>query len=160
MIELVDSLRDELGAITAPTFKVSHCRTTVVPSDEDSQITFANLKTKDMKCKRIDTCVLYVDIRESTQLNLDHRLDTIAKLYSFFGRAMTQCGSHFGGQVRAITGDRVMVVFPPLNCFENAVHTAVLINSVSQFVMNEHFPYDNVRCGIGIDYGPMLVVRF
>jgi class 3 adenylate cyclase len=37
--------------------------------------------------KLIDTCVLYIDIRRSTDLNLSHKPVTVAKLYSAFVRS-------------------------------------------------------------------------
>ena len=65
----------------------------------------------------------------------------------------------FSGEVRGIIGDRVMILFDQQNCFENAVSTAVLINSVCKFVLNKHFTHGEVSFGIGIDCGRMLATK-
>ena len=68
--------------------------------------------------KLLETTVLYIDMRRSTELSFKHQKHTVAKLYSAFVRAMTRCASIFGGEVRGIVGDR-LVLFEPENCFAN-----------------------------------------
>jgi class 3 adenylate cyclase len=133
--------------------------TVSVPHSDDQAITFPNLDEKYQGVKVIETTVLYVDMRRSTQLSLKHKPHVVANLYSAFVRAMTRCADVFGGQVRGIIGDRVMMLFDQAGCFANAVDTAVLINSVCQFVINKHFSHDQVTFGIGIDYGRMLATK-
>jgi adenylate cyclase len=65
----------------------------------------------------------------------------------------------FGGEVRGIIGDRVMMLFETADCFINAVDTAALINSVCQHVLNKHFAHNEITFGIGIDYGNMLATK-
>jgi adenylate cyclase len=72
---------------------------------------------------------------------------------------MTRCAQVFGGEVRGIIGDRVMILFDSSSCFTNAVDTAVLINSVCQYVINKHFKHDEVSFGVGIDHGRMLATK-
>ena len=113
----------------------------------------------EQKCKIIETCVLYIDIRKSTDLNLSHRRGTMAKLYSSFVRAMARAGGYYSGKVRNIIGDRLMVLFNVENCFSNAINTAILMNSVCQHILDKEFSHNAVKCGIGIDYGKMLVTK-
>ncbi len=87
---------------------------------------------------------------------MKHRRATVAKLYSAFVRGMTRCAGVYGAEIRGIIGDRVMMLFDATNCFTNAIDTAVLINSVCQYVINEHFDHNEVKFGIGIDHGRML----
>jgi adenylate cyclase len=47
----------------------------------------------------------------------------------------------------------MMMLFEKTDCFEDAVNTAALINSVCRFVINRHFANGEVTFGIGIDYG-------
>lgn len=61
--------------------------------------------------------------------------------------------------IRGIIGDRVMVLFDSENCFSNAVRTAQAMNTVSTHIINRHFNHGEVSCGIGIDYGRMLVAK-
>ena len=159
MSDLRDELSDEVGIILAADFSVTATSTSTVPHSSDGAITFPNLDTKTQACKLIDTCVLYIDIRRSTELSITHKPQTVAKLYSAFVRAMTKCARHYGGHVRGIIGDRVMVIFDCDDCFANAVDCAILMNSASKYVLNKHFMRNEVHCGIGIDAGKMLVTK-
>jgi adenylate cyclase len=157
--EFRDSVRKEIQGIVDSDFNIIIKETDKVPSIDDPDITYPNLISKEQKCKLIETCILYIDIRKSTDLNLNHRRNTMAKLYSSFVRAMAKAGSYYGGKVRNIIGDRLMVVFDTINCYTNAVNTAILMNSVSSYILNKEFPHNEVKCGIGIDFGKMLVTK-
>lgn len=159
MDDLRDELSDEVSTILAKEFKVTATTTKTVPHSSDGYITFPNLDAKTLSCKLIDTCVLYIDIRRSTELSIAHKPETVAKLYSAFVRAMTKCARNYGGHVRGIIGDRVMVIFDCENCFVSAVDCAILMNSTAQHVINKHFTRNDVQCGIGIDVGKMLVTK-
>jgi len=157
--DLKEETLEEVEAILSSSFKIDVVDTASVPHSSDPAITFPNLDAQRQGAKLIDTCVLYIDIRRSTQLNLTHRRETVAKLYSAFVRAMTRCARHHKGHVRGIIGDRVMVIFDRENCFVNAVECAISMNSVSQYVINKHFTRGEVACGIGIDAGKMLATK-
>jgi adenylate cyclase len=152
-------VNDEVSTILSDSFGLTLTETNFVPHSDDAAITFPNLDDKNQSVKLIETTVLYVDMRRSTQLSLRHHSHTVAKLYSAFVRAMTRCAKVFDGEVRGIIGDRVMILFDSSNCFANAIDTAVLINSVCKFVLNKHFSHDEVSFGIGIDYGRMLATK-
>lgn len=159
MSDLRDELSDEVGTILSNAFTINVTDTAVVPHSSDGAITFPNLDAKTQSCKLIDTCVLYIDIRRSTELSIQHRPKTVAKLYSAFVRAMTKCARHYGGHVRGIIGDRVMVLFDCDDCFGKAVDCAILMNATAKYVINKHFKQNEVKCGIGIDAGRMLVTK-
>ncbi|MER2175091.1 MAG: adenylate/guanylate cyclase domain-containing protein [Carnobacterium sp.] len=157
--ELKEILKTDINTITDTSFDVNITSSTSVPTVEDSGITYPNLDEKKINAKTITTCVLYIDIRKSTELNLKHTPKTLTKLYSAFMRSMIKAAQHYNGKVRNIIGDRIMVVFEEENCFNNAVHTAILLNSVSKYLLNPAFSYNDISCGIGIDYGEMLVSK-
>lgn len=159
MSDLRDELAGEVETILSDAFTISTTNTNVVPHSDDVAITFPNLDAKSQSCKLIDTCVLYIDIRRSTELSIQHRPKTVAKLYSAFVRAMTKCARHYGGHVRGIIGDRVMVIFDCDDCFAKAVDCAILMNGTAKYVINKHFKHNEVECGIGIDSGRMLVTK-
>lgn len=154
-----DEIDYEISTILATDFGIEVTPTSNVPHSDDPAITFPNFDLRFQRSKLIKTAVLYVDIRRSTNLNLDHREPTVAKLYSAFVRAMTLCAEEHGGYVRGIIGDRVMVLFNPSTAFTDAVDAATLMNSVCQDELNKHFKQDDVTCEIGIDYGRMLATK-
>lgn len=152
-------LASEVETILSSDFKLDVTETKFVPHFSDAAITFPNLDDKKQGVKLLETAVLYVDMRRSTQLNFNHKKHTVAKLYSAFVRAMTRCAAVFGGEVRGIIGDRVLVLFEPDKCFENAVDTAKLMHSVCRHVIDKHFKHGDVEFGFGIDFGSMLVTK-
>ena len=154
-----DRAAEEIATILSSSFSVDVTKTSAVPHSADGAITFPNLDTATQRSKLIETAVLYVDIRRSTELNLQHKPHTVAKLYSAFVRAMTQCAAEYRGHVRGIIGDRLMVLFNPSTAFADAVNTAILMNSMCKYVLNQYFKANDVSCGIGIDYGRMLVTK-
>lgn len=157
--DIKNEISSEISAILSSDFNIDVIETINVPHSADGSITFPNLDTKRQSAKLINTCVLYIDIRRSTQLSFNHRPKTVAKLYSAFVRSMTRCARFYGGHVRGIIGDRVMVIFDKEKCFGNAIDCAIGMNSISQFLINKHFSNGDVECGIGIDAGPMLATK-
>lgn len=150
---------DEVATVNASDFNIEIYDTEVVPSFDDSYITFENLDNKIKRCKRLKSCALYVDIRNSASISASKKAWTLARIYSSFVRSMIAAASYYGGHVRNIIGDRVMVVFDAENCFTNAVKTAVLMNTIAHYIIKKHVNAIDFKCGIGIDYGTMLVTK-
>lgn len=157
--ELLEELDAEVEVVLDPGFEVEIVETDTVPNFDDPAITYDNLDSSMKKCKRLESCVLYVDIRNSAAISATEKPVTLARMYSTFVRSMIRCARYFGGHVRNIIGDRVMVVFDREGCFASAVDTAILMNTVAQYIINRHFTYGEFTCGIGIDYGKMLIVK-
>lgn len=157
--DLRNSMIFETVSLVSSDFHPVVTGTNFVPTIDDPAITYPNLIDNEQGLKLLETCVLYVDLRESTRISTEHSIETLADIYSAYIRAMTRCAGYYGGKVRNIIGDRVMVVFDRENCFKNAVNTAILMNSVAQYVLNRYVHFDEMRCGIGIDYGKMLVTK-
>jgi hypothetical protein len=51
-----------------------------------------------------------------------------------------------------------MVVFPPEDCFKKAVFCAITINHIATLI-NKKFDNFEFKCGIGIDYGKLSVMK-
>jgi adenylate cyclase len=157
--DLKISIDSELEDIFDSGFEILIKEVDVVPDRNDSEITYPNTDNMVQKVKLIETCVLYIDIRKSTEMNLYHRPKTLAKLYSAFVRSIARGSEFFGGKVRNIIGDRLMVVFNKENCYLNAINTAILLHSISNYSIDKKFKHNNFKCGIGIDFGKMLVTK-
>lgn len=157
--DFFETIDDQVSTVLDSGFDIEITDTKFVPNFDDPNITYDNLDTKKKKCKRLESCVLYVDIRDSVQLSASKRPHTLAKVYSTFVRSMIECGRYYGGHVRNIIGDRVMVVFDQDDCFKKAVDTAVLMNSVCKYILNKRIKSTDFKCGIGIDYGKMLITK-
>jgi adenylate cyclase len=152
IIEEIDSdIKDILST------EFSYTNTQHVPFLDDSAFTFGNAEEK--KAKQISTCVLFVDIRGSVALTKKHHTKTMGRLYSAFVKAVLKAAHYYDGYIRNIIGDRVMVVFPSANCFTNAVHCAITINHLCSKNINPKFPNMDFKCGVGIDYGELKVIK-
>lgn len=127
-----------------------------VPNRDDSGLSYE--RGKDKRGKEIETCVLFVDIRNSVALTDKHQHQTMGRVYTAFTKAVLKAARHHGGHTRNIIGDRVMVVFPVDNCFKNAVDCAVSINHIAFKIINQRFKVD-FNCGIGIAYGKLRVIK-
>lgn len=131
--------------------------TSVVPSVADNDLTFT--RHDERKGKSLETCVLFVDIRDSVQKYNDHRTSTLTKMYSAFVYGVLRIAKEYNGHVRNIIGDRVMVVFDKDNCCDNAVRCAGSILYFCKNKMGKTLPGDSFHCGIGIHYGTMNVIK-
>jgi adenylate cyclase len=128
-----------------------------VPRRSDSQLTFE--RGVEKKGKAIHTCVLFVDIRDSVALTIKHHSITMGRIYTAFTKGVLKIAKHHEGHIRNVIGDRVMIVFPSNNCFINAVDCAISINHFAQNIMNKKFTNVDFKCGIGIDYGKLKVLK-
>ena len=147
----------ETDIIDIKTKNFRYTSTTAVPSRHDTSLTFE--RGVDKLGKEIETCVLYVDIRNSVDLNRKHHTQTMGRVYTAFSKSMLKIARYHKGCVRNIIGDRVMIVFPKDNCYTNAVDCAISIYHISNYLINKVFTEVDFKCGIGIDYGNLKVVK-
>jgi class 3 adenylate cyclase len=63
----------EVGAVLSSDFQIEVTETDYVPSFDDPNITYDDLDNKLKKCKRLESCVLYVDMRDSTKISAAKR---------------------------------------------------------------------------------------
>lgn len=130
--------------------------TKFVPNRDDAGLSYE--RGKDKRGKEIETCVLFVDIRNSVGLTQKHQHQTMGRIYTGFTKAVLKIARHHGGHIRNIIGDRVMIVFPVDNCFKNAVDCAISINHIASKIINKRFNVD-FKCGIGIAFGKLRVIK-
>lgn len=134
-----------------------YSNTVSVPKRDDTSLSYE--RSKEKRGKILETCVLYVDIRNSVKLNDSHRSVTMGKIYTAFTKAVIKAGKEHGGHTRNIIGDRVMIVFPKYKCFSNAVNCAATINHIVNKILNVKFTGVDFKCGIGIDYGVLKIIK-
>ena len=151
---ILDEIDADVQDVLARNFVYS--TTKEVPNRDDSGLSYE--RGKDKRGKEIETCVLFVDIRNSVALTDKHQHQTMGRVYTAFTKAVLKVARHHGGHTRNIIGDRVMVVFPVENCFKNAVDCSVSINHIASKIINKRF-YVDFKCGIGIAYGKLRVIK-
>ena len=113
----------------------------------------------------IETAVLYVDLRRSSQIVDSHRRVNSAKFIKSFLYAMARIARTHHGEIRAFDGDRIMVVFPPTRNDQKApcniaVQSAMkMVWCLGEILEPKLRGYDSIDCGIGIAFGELLVIR-
>lgn len=152
--DFLEIIRNDIKDVRDTSFEYKP--TNDVPTRNDPDLTFESGVAK--KGKIIESCVMYVDIRNSVGLTSKHPRDTMGRIYTAFSKSMLKIAQQHNGFVRNIIGDRVMIVFPTNNCFTNAVDCATSINHTSG-IMRGVFTNVDFKCGIGIDYGEMKVIK-
>ncbi|GBE30532.1 MAG TPA: adenylate/guanylate cyclase domain-containing protein [Bacteroidetes bacterium] len=156
--EYLEHLSEEISGIVSSDFQSK-----VKKYSQVSKIVEAceKKKTKDdeFTAFRMKTCVLYIDIRRSVLPEVHGRSRDKTKVYFAFLRVIANAAEFYGGVVVNQASDRMMVVFDDEDCFTEAVNTAYLLNTAAQNIFAPLFPHRAIRCGIGIDYGSLLVSR-
>lgn len=152
---IIDEIEQDVEDVSKTNFVYND--TSLVPNSEDSGLTYE--RGTEKKGKKLCSCVLYVDIRNSVALTEKHHSLTMGKIYTAFIKAVLKVARYHDGHTRNIIGDRVMVVFPEDGCFTKAVDCAISINHIAQYVIRKQFPGVDFNCGIGIDYGELSIIK-
>jgi adenylate cyclase len=156
MKELLEQINQDVKNIFQ--YNIETTKAYAVPSRDDPSLTFPIGAIKSGKL--IETCVLMIDIRNSTKISKQLKKDKIkqGKIYSAFVYAMASIADEYGF-VRNIVGDRVMVVFQPSSCYVDAMNCAAAMYSVATRILKKHFAIEDFKVGIGIDFGEMLILK-
>lgn len=127
----------------------------VIPRTEN--LPYANLG------KVVETAVLYVDIRGSTELHTYTHQVTVARILKAFLGEMAQVARRHGAYIRGFAGDRIMVVTEQgPQAATTALEIAISMRDVVRSVLNPAFEAHlarSVSVGTGIDYGTMLAIK-
>ena len=153
--DFLEGIQQDVSDVLATKFE--YLNTNNVPTRSDAALTFERGVLK--RGKILKTCVIYVDIRNSVELTSKHSAETMGQLYTAFGKSMVKAAKQHNGHVRNIIGDRVMIIFPVENCFVNAFDCALSINYIASEIINKQFSNVDFKCGIGIDYGELKVIK-
>jgi class 3 adenylate cyclase len=155
MKEILEEIDKDIADVVGTNF--IHNLTSIVPNLEDVGLTYE--RGQEKKGKLINTCVLFVDIRNSVALTEKHHTQTMGRIYTAFTKAVLKVARYHGGHTRNIIGDRVMIVFPCENCCTNAVDCAISINHIAKNIINKKIVGIDFKCGIGIDLGELRVIK-
>ena len=122
------------------------------------------------KTYSIMAAILFIDIRKSTYLTENSQSKSMVKIYRSFMRMAVDCVRKNGGVTRQFLGDRIMGVFIDSvdeegniseRAVDKAVNAAKSLQTVIDFSLNKYLKSNVngkvIECGIGIDYGKVLV---
>ena len=124
------------------------------------------------KSYSIKAAILFIDIRKSTYLTENSQAKSMVKIYRSFMRMAVDCVRKNGGVTRQFLGDRIMGVFIDSSddkgnivdgASDKAINAARSLLTVIDYSLNKHLKSNVngkiIECGIGIDYGKVLVTQ-
>lgn len=121
------------------------------------------------KGKQAEFAMLFIDIRESTNIVDGFRRVTAAKMYKSFLWGVAKIAKANGGELRSFNGDGVLVAFAGDAKCSHAANAAlqmswfaidILKPKVEKYFQNNNQLYDvKFDFDIGVDMGTVLVVR-
>lgn len=146
---------------------------TVEEIEADSELppTIEQLENNN-KTYSIMAAILFIDIRKSTYLTENSQAKSVVKIYRSFMRMAVDCVRKNGGVTRQFLGDRIMGVFIDSvdenrnlveSAADKAINAARSLQTVIDYSLNKHMKNNVngkiIECGIGIDYGKVLVTQ-
>ena len=145
--EKTKSIRDE---------RFSEVETSVIPTLETLGLTFGN------SGKYFYATVLYIDIRQSSQLLEAHRYENVAKLLTAFYNAIVRIANEDGGEIRSFNGDSLLVFFNGTE--EDTIRRAIcsamrMVYAITEIINPTMTNLSDLDFGIGIDYSKVLVTK-
>ena len=124
------------------------------------------------KTYSIMAAILFIDIRKSTYLTENSQAKSMVKIYRSFMRMAVDCVRKSGGVTRQFLGDRIMGVFIDSvdkngnivdSAADKALNAARSLQTVIDYSLNKYLKSNVngkiIECGIGIDYGKVLVTQ-
>ncbi len=159
-----ESISNRLKSITEQEVVVIEDKSSLPPTLDALE---DNNKTYSMMA-----AILFIDIRKSTYLTENSNAKSMVKIYRSFMRMTVDCVRKCDGVTRQFMGDRIMGVFKD-TCDANgnitesasskAVNAARCMQTLLDFTLNKHLKTNVngkvIECGIGIDYGKILVTK-
>ena len=124
------------------------------------------------KSYSIKAAILFIDIRKSTYLTENSQAKSMVKIYRSLMRMAVDCVRKNGGVTRQFLGDRIMGVFIDStddkgnivdSASDKAINAARSLLTMIDYSLNKYLKSNVngkiIECGIGIDYGKVLVTQ-
>lgn len=154
LMSLKNEITEKVDEIVNTSFQIEDI--SYVPEIDDTKLTFGN------KALKLETTVLYIDLRDSTKILNNHNKATIAKIHKAYLYTTVKIAKSLGGEVRSFNGDSVLAFFQGTtkNTLSNAVKAAMkikyMITHYESGINSLLKKYSAVDFGIGIDDGKVL----
>lgn len=143
--------------------ELNNIRDSKIEVINDNDIFKSNCIPKGSKVYNIECSILFVDIRNSTNMTDTTGRKNMVKVYKMFATLVSKAVSENDGYVRQFIGDGMMCCFvndDDRNSGEKAISTAITINTYLQEVYNPMMSDEmKINCGIGIRTGHVYVTK-
>lgn len=152
-LEIKKKLKNELKQIINLEIKVENIKTHFY----DNQI------PKGIKVYNLGCSIMFVDIRNSTEMTDENGRKNMIKIYKMFAKLVITAVEENGGRVYQIMGDGMLCSFisdDHKNSGEKALNAARDINEYLNDVYNKIVEHSwEISCGIGIRTGHIFLNR-
>ena len=159
-----DKLDERIKKITEQTVNEIEINSELPPTIEQLE--------DNNKSYSIKAAILFIDIRKSTYLTENSQAKSMVKIYRSFMRMAVDCVRKNSGVTRQFLGDRIMGVFIDStddkgnivdSASDKAINAARSLLTVIDYSLNKYLKSNVngkiIECGIGIDYGKVLVTQ-
>jgi adenylate cyclase len=152
MMSLADDIKTNVADYLAGDYEVTEGR--VLPSVED--VPFGKV------AKKMNLCVLYIDLRHSTDLLFLHNKQTAGKIHKAFLYTVSAVIRNFGGQIRSFNGDSVLAFWPA--SYKTEITSCVRAAMTAKWLLGVELSplfegYEKLDFGIGVDWGEVFIGR-
>lgn len=151
-MSLADDIKTNVADYLAGDYEVTEGR--VLPSVED--VPFGKV------AKKMNLCVLYIDLRHSTDLLFLHNKQTAGKIHKAFLYTVSAVIRNFDGQIRSFNGDSVLAFWPA--SYKSEITSCVRAAMTAKWLLGVELSplfegYEKLDFGIGVDWGEVFIVR-
>lgn len=147
---LLEDLQNKIETYKIEKFEIED--TTIIPDAENSKLTFGN------KGLIGEYAFLFTDIRKSSAIIDTYGHEKAAKIYQSFHEINVKVVIANNGSIRSFDGDSIMGVFTGNFKNNDAIKAAMQIQFGVRNILNPTLE-TNIKCGIGIDYGKILITK-
>lgn len=151
-MSLKDDLSEKITEYLEGDYEINEIKE--IPSVED--VPFGKI------AKKMNLCVFYIDLRESTELLFQHQKQTAGKIHKAFLYAVSKIVRYYDGTIRSFNGDSLLAFWPAryTSHITKCVKCAMKIKWCLD-VGNSHLfeKYQKLDFGIGIDWGEVYILR-
>ena len=112
--------------------------------------------------KKMNLCVFYIDLRNSSELLFSHEKQTAGKLHKSFLYAVSSIVRYFDGYIRSFNGDSLLAFWPAKykSDITKCVKTGMIVKWLLDIELSPLFEkYEKLDFGIGIDWGEVFIAR-
>lgn len=119
--------------------------------------------SKKKKAKNLQCSVMFVDMRNSTNMQDANGRKNMLKIYKMFAKLVTRAVEENCGKVMQIVGDGLLCLFVNENKINSGQHAIHAVRSINTYIKESYNPIVEpdweIKCGMGVCSGHILITR-
>ncbi len=149
----ITQLKKELTDIKIQKIQTEHI--SHIPNEQDI--------SKKKNAKNLQCSVMFVDMRNSTNMQDTNGRKNMLKIYKMFAKLVTKAVEENYGKVMQIVGDGLLCLFVNENKINSGQHAIDAVRSINTYIKESYNPIVEsdwkIKCGMGVCSGHILITR-